>query len=174
MIDAPDRVIPRFPSDKAPLAEAAIRRVLTEINADRNDLALTQGAAGGDLIFAGICQGRGVIVQFMQPFSEPDFIRQSVAVPADGWTQHYLSIKRKLTLPVVQIPDELLINHANPYEACNRWLLDTALRYGSEKVCFICLWNGESGDRAGGTAHMAAQVKDNAGQVIWIDTKKLW
>lgn len=174
MIDSPDRLIPRFPLDKVPVAEAAIRYALAEINANRDDLGLTQGAAGGDLIFAEICQDRGVTIQFMQPFAEPDFIEQSVAVSSDGWKQRYLSVKRKFMLPVVQMPDELLKNNVNPYEACNRWLLDTALRYGAEKVCFICLWDGKLGDNAGGTSHMAAQVKDNAGQVIWIDTKKLW
>ena len=69
MVDAPDRPKPRFPSDKVPLAEAAIAKALNGLGVGPDDLALTQGASGGDLIFAEACLARGVRLQLMQPLS---------------------------------------------------------------------------------------------------------
>ncbi len=65
------------------------------------------------------------------------------------------------------------MGNSYPYERCNLWLLYTALSYGIEKVKLICLWDGEHGDRPGGTAHMYKEIKDRAGQVKHINTKLL-
>ena len=53
---------------------AEIERVLDGLNAGPGDIALTQGAAGGDLIFAEACSKRGVRMQLLLPLPEPDFI----------------------------------------------------------------------------------------------------
>ncbi|HWH82245.1 MAG TPA: tetratricopeptide repeat protein, partial [Burkholderiaceae bacterium] len=61
--DEPGRAKPRLPPEKMPLAQAAIERVLDQLDAGERDLALTQGAAGGDLLFAEACAKRGVKLQ---------------------------------------------------------------------------------------------------------------
>ncbi|MBK8816320.1 MAG: hypothetical protein IPN42_12850 [Methylococcaceae bacterium] len=174
MIDAPGRTLPRFPLNKATIAEAEIMRVLDKLDANHEDLALTQGASGGDLIFAECCQAKNVNIQFLQPFTEQTFIEQSV-IPSEGdWHNRYLVVKKKAAIQVRAMPEAFLIDNGNPFEACNEWLLETALDYGAEKVRFICLWNGEGGDGAGGTAHMVEQVQKSGGSVIWLNTKQLW
>ncbi len=174
MVDAPDRPIPRFPLEKVPIAEVEIAKVLDQLNTGPEDLALTQGASGGDLIFAEACQMRGVKLQLLQPFPEPEFIERSVA-PAEGdWYSRYFAVKAKLTQPVLCMPNELNTAITDPFERCNLWLLQAALAYGSEKLRFICLWNGGGSDGPGGTAHLAAEVKKSTGQVIWLDTRRLW
>ena len=55
MVDAPDRAVPRFPATRVDAAAHRIAAVLDEIGAGPEDLALTQGAAGGDLLFAEAC-----------------------------------------------------------------------------------------------------------------------
>lgn len=175
MVDEPGRDTPRFPLDKVPLAEAAIAKALDDLGAGPDDLAFTQGASGGDLIFAEACQARGVKLQLLQPFPEPDFIERSIA-PADGdWRSRYYAVKAKLEKerPPRSMPDELGKSSRDPYERCNLWLLYTALAYGPEKVRFVCLWNGQSGDAPGGTQHMMLEVKKRTGQVVWLDTRKL-
>ena len=72
------------------------------------------------------------------------------------------------------MPNELGKANRDPFERCNLWLLYTALAYGPEKVKFICLWNGGGGDGSGGTQHMVNEVKKRTGQVIHLDTRKLW
>lgn len=174
MIDAPDRKTPRFPADKEHAAGQRIAATLFGLNAGPQDLGLTQGACGGDILFAEACRRRGVRLQLLQPFEEPEFIEKSVA-PADAdWLKRYLIITSGLETPPLAAPRELgkLPPDMNAYERCNLWLLASALAYGPEKLTFICLWDGGGGEGPGGTAHMVEEVEKQKGRVIWLDTKK--
>jgi hypothetical protein len=62
----------------------------------------------------------------------------------------------------------------SPYEYNNRWMLDAALRFGAERLHFICLWNGQGADGPGGTRHLLQEVQQLGGQVHWLDTTRLW
>ncbi len=178
MIDAPDRASPRFPAEMVPVAAQKIAAAMDELGAGAEDLALTQGACGGDLVFTEACLQRGVRVHWLQPFREPEFIENSVVQCAEPWRKRYLEAKSKLAAPIRSAPDALGTAPANagagyPYERCNLWLLYTALAYGVDKVRFVCLWNGGGGDGPGGTAHMYNEVKRRTGQVKWIDVREL-
>jgi hypothetical protein len=179
MMDAPDRTTPRFPPDKEAIAAQKIAQALEQLGAGPDDLALTQGACGGDLLFTEACQQRGVKVHWLQPFEEPDFIQRSVVRNSEAWRQRYLDAKAKLAGPIRAAPEELgepppTSEPGYPYERCNLWLLYTALACGVNKVRFVCLWNGGGGDGPGGTAHMYNEVKRRTGQVTWLDTRTLW
>ncbi len=178
MVDAPDRESPRLPEDKLPMAGEKITACLRELGAGPEDLALTQGACGGDLLFTEACQALGVRVSWLQPFDEPDFIRSSVVRCGEQWRPRYLAARQQLGQPVLSALRELgappeFADRGYAYERCNRWLLFTALVWGVEKVHFICLWNGAGGDGPGGTAHMYEAVARRTGQVHWIDTRTL-
>ena len=176
-VDAPDRAQPRFPAAMVPRAEAAIHAALEALGAGQADLALVQGAAGGDLLFAQACAARGVRVQLLLPLAEPEFIEASV-LGSDGtedWRASYFDLKTRLHDAPRVMPDELgpLPTHANAYERCNLWLLYSALARGVDTVRFICLWDGGGDDGPGGTAHMYREVKRRTGRVTWIDTRRL-
>lgn len=178
LIDAPDRPTPRFPPEKETGAAREIAAALDRDGAGPDDLALTQGACGGDLLFTEACQQRGVQVHWMQPFREPDFIRKSVVRCGETWRRRYLDARTRLAGPIRSATDELGppppgSEPGYPYERCNLWLLYTALAWGLDKVRFICLWNGEGGDGPGGTAHLYNEVKNRTGRVTWIDTRTL-
>ncbi len=175
MVDAPDRQPPRFP-DKPETLTAAARRIadaLANLDAGPDDLALTQGACGGDLLFTEACQERGVDVQWLQPFPEPEFIEKSVVSRGESWRARYLAAKAKLTRAIRSAPEALgpPPKGTDPYQRCNLWLLYTALSYGIANVQFMCVWNGEGGDGPGGTAHMYEEVKRRTGHVTWIDSR---
>jgi tetratricopeptide (TPR) repeat protein len=177
MVDAPDRQPPRFP-DKPETLTAAARRIadaLANLDAGPDDLALTQGACGGDLLFTEACQERGVDVQWLQPFPEPEFIEKSVVSRGESWRASYLAAKAKLTRAIRSAPEALgpPPKGTDPYQRCNLWLLYTALSYGIANVQFMCVWNGEGGDGPGGTAHMYEEVKRRTGHVTWIDSRTL-
>ncbi len=179
MIDAPGRTPPRFPADKESVAAQSIAEALKMLDVGPEDLALTQGACGGDLLFTEACLRLGVQVHWLQPFREADFIQKSVVQSDEVWRARYFEAKAKLAAPILSAPDELgeplqQAENGYPYERCNLWLLYTALVYGVDKVRFICLWNGGGGDGPGGTAHMYQEVNDRTGQVTWLDTRKLW
>lgn len=176
MVDAPDREQPRFPEAKVEVAGERILEAMRALDAGPDDMGLTQGACGGDLLFTEACQSLGVRVSWLQPFNEPDFILRSVVRCGEHWRQRYLDVRQKLAQPVLSAPGELgeppsYAEKGYAYERCNRWLLDTALACGIQKVHFVCLWNGAGGDGPGGTAHMYEEVAKRTGQVHWIDTR---
>ena len=178
MVDAPDRDQPRFPEDMIESASERIASVLHDLGACPEDLALTQGACGADLLFTEACQSLGVQVTWLQPFDEPEFIRRSVVHCGEHWRDRYLAARQRLQQPILAAPKELgePPDYTEPgyaYERCNRWMLYTALVWGIGKVHFICLWNGGRGDGPGGTASMYDEVAKRTGQVHWIDTRQL-
>ncbi len=175
MIDAPTRTKPRFPPAKESSAARKIAEVLEQLGAGPADLALTQGACGGDLLFTEACQQRGVKVQWLQPFDESEFIQKSVVCHSETWRARYQAAKAKLTTEIRSAPRELgpLPPVSDPYERCNLWLFETAFSYGANKVQFVCLWDGGGGDGSGGTAHMYHEVNRRTGQVTWIDIRTL-
>lgn len=182
MMDAPDRPAPRFPAAKETVAAERVAAALDDLGAGPGDLALSQGASGGDILFLEACHLRGVRLHLLLPLEEPEFIERSILPSANGeqWRDRYYALKSGLTDPPRSMPAELGPlprsgggEETNPFERCNLWLLYTALAWGLDKVRFICLWNGGGGDGPGGTAHMYNEVKRRTGRVTWIDSRTL-
>ncbi len=178
MVDAPDRKQPRFPAEKLLLAQAAIEQALDALGAGAGDLALTQGAAGGDLLFAEACAARGVRVQLLQPLPEPQFVAASILGSSGGeqWRTRYFALKARLADAPRHAPQELGAPPAgvDVWERGNLWLLYTALAQGFDKLRCILLWDGGGGDGPGGTRHMKEAVEQRTGQVTWLDTRTLF
>lgn len=178
MIDESDRATPRFPAEKESIAAQKIAVALDQLGAGPEDLALTQGACGGDLLFTEACQQRGVKMQWLQPYREPEFIQNSVVQSGEAWRNRYLAAKAKVSFPLRNAPESLGEAPRNsapgyPYVRCNLWLLYTALSWGVDKVRFICLWNGVDDGKPGGTAQMYNEVKKRTGHVTWINTEEI-
>lgn len=175
MIDAPDRAYPRFPAHKEPAAAAAIADTLIGLKAGPGDLGLCGGACGGDLLFAEACLRMGVHLLVLIPFDEPTFLVNSVTFAGDDWRERYQAVKanRLTTLLIMTEEFGLTPEDADAYERNNLWLLHTALSMGTEKVCFICLWDGKGGDGPGGTKHMHDEVLKRSGKVSVIDIMNL-
>jgi tetratricopeptide (TPR) repeat protein len=183
MVDAPDRAEPRFPPGKVEAAARRIADALDALNAGPSDLALSQAAAGGDLLFLEACQKRGVRIQVLLPFPEPQFIQHSVLPSANGdaWRRRYFEVMAALRnqpagpSPLRIMPDELgpLPLGVDPFERCNLWLLYTTLSWGIDKTRFVCLWNGGGSDGPGGTEHIYKEVEQRTGRVTHIDTRDL-
>jgi hypothetical protein len=176
MIDAPDRPSPRFPAEKEPIAGAAIDAAVEKTGAAEGDLALCGGACGGDLLFAEAALRRGLRLEIHIPFDEETFLAKSVDFAGPDWRERYFAASRHPHSTVRLAPKELgpLPNDTDPYERNNVWMLDTTMGFDNAEVHFICLWNGQGGDGAGGTQHMMEQVKRGSGRVHWLDTRTLW
>ena len=174
-VDAAGRVPPRFPDDKAAHAGALIDQALHDLDVGPDDLALTQGSSGGDLLFAESAARRGAQLRLMQPAPEPRFIEESVRASANGdaWVQRYLALRRRLPTPPLQLPAAPDASRADRFERCNQWLLDTALGWGPERVRFVCLWDGSPSARPGGTAQMVEEVRRLGVPITWLDARHL-
>ncbi len=177
MVDAPGREAPRFPPALVAAAAARIDAALASVDAGPPDLALTQGAAGGDLLFAEACCARGVRVQLLLPLAEVEFIERSILPSQDGagWLARFRALKLRLADPPLAAPDRLgpLRAGDDAFVRGNRWLLESALALGADRLRFICLWDGGGGDGPGGTRHMIDEVEARGGRVIRIDTRRL-
>ena len=177
MMDAPGRPAPRFPPDKEDIAKQKIVEALDALGAGPDDLALAQGASGGDILFLEACRDRGVRLQLMLPLREPEFIQRSILPSAEGemWRRRYFALTASMKDAPHIMPDELgpPPKDVSPFERCNLWLLYAALAYGIGKVRFICLWDGGGGDGPGGTSHMYNEVKNRTGRVTWIDSREI-
>lgn len=174
MIDAADRETPRFPPESEPLAAAAIEDALSKTGVRRGDLAICGGACGGDLLFAEACLAREMRLEIYIPFEETVFLADSVDFAGGTWRDRYFAIKSRALLHVM--PDELgpLQKGASAYELNNQWMLEKAARFGSERIAFICLWNGQWGDGTGGAKHLMDELRLITKQVYWLDTRQLW
>jgi hypothetical protein len=177
MVDAPGRSLPRFPASLVPAAARRIGTALDAIDAGTKDLALTQGAAGGDLLFAEACLERGVTLRLMLPVAESEFAKLSLLPVLDGaaWQSRYRAVAARLDAPPREAPEVLgaLAEGEDAFVRGNRWLLDTALAFGAERLRCICLWDGGGGDGPGGTRHLIDAVRAVGGDVQWIDTREL-
>ncbi|MBC7944352.1 MAG: tetratricopeptide repeat protein [Burkholderiales bacterium] len=176
MIDAKKRAEPRFPADKEPIARRAIAAKLGEIGAGPDDLAMSSGACGGDLLFAENCLERGLKLELYLPFETPRFIEESVAFAGDAWRARFMSVCRNASTRVRIMSEDLgpIPPSANAFERNNLWQLYTALSLGFDKVHFVCLWNRRGGDGPGGTQHMHDAVKKRSGNVHVLDTNELF
>jgi hypothetical protein len=174
MIDAPDRAKPRFPQDKEPIAARAIASTVADLDIGADDLAICGGACGGDLLFAEAALARGARLEIYIPFEEPAFLEKSVDFANSDWRARYFAAKARATLHVLPLERGQTPASEDPYEDNNVKMLKAASRFGADKVDFVCLWNGEGGDRPVGTSHMVQEVRKKVGRVIWLDTTKLW
>ena len=176
-VDEPDRPVPRFPAEQVTKAARRIDAALDEIGACADDLALTQGAAGGDLLFAEACLARSVPLRLLLPFAEAEFVAVSVLPVVGGadWHARFRRVVARLGEAPLEAPRVLgpLPPGVDAFERANLWLLDTALAFGADRLCCLCLWDGGGADGPGGTRHLVEAVRAAGGRVLRIDTKTL-
>jgi hypothetical protein len=170
MVDRPDRETPRFPATRVPAARRALARLLDRLGAQPPDRAVTGGAGGGDLLFAELALARGMALEVYLPFERERFIATSVMPGGTVWLKRFESViaDPRVALHVVPASDD-----ADAYERCNLAMLDRAAALGKGVFDFVCMWDGESADGPGGTAHMVSAVRERGGVVHWIDTRTL-
>jgi hypothetical protein len=177
MVDAPGRRAPRFPPSKVTAAARRIDAALDALHAAATDLAITQGAAGGDLLFAHACQERRVPLQLMLPLAEAAFVRRAVARSAEPerWLAAWAHVRARLARPPMHLAGDAGASTRgnNAFERCNAWMLRSALAAAPGRVQLLCLWDGREGDGPGGTGHLVQQARHAGVPVTWIDTRQL-
>src|SRR5258706_6721146 len=140
IVDAPDRSRPRFPPLSVDRAGRRIEDALKALGIGPRDIGLTQGAAGGDILFAEACRRCGAHVQLLLPTQEDEFIGTSVLQGGHGgaWRQRYLALKAALASAPCVMPQ----SPGDRYERCNAWMLATATAAasGAQALNFMCLW----------------------------------
>lgn len=173
MLDAPGRAVPRFPPAMEAAARKAIAMQLDDLQAGPGDLAVCGGACGGDLLFAEAVLARGLRLEVYLPFDAETFALGSVDFAGRHWRTRYEAVLTAARVHLMSAERAPLPPGQDPYEATNLWMLEAAQGAQARQMVFICLWNGEGGDGPGGTRHMIDLVRQQQGEVRWIDTRLL-
>jgi hypothetical protein len=159
MIDAADRPVPRFPSDHEPTVQQAIGAVLRDWGIGPGDLCLSGGARGGDVLFAETCLALGARVRLLLPMSVEAFVKRSVEGEGD-WERRFRAL---LDLADVRTQDDgINVGPAeSPFVQGNTELLIAAQVAAAPGIpSVLLLWDGHLGDGDGGTADVAARVRE--------------
>ena len=95
MIDASDRVKPRFPESVAP----NVKRKLGElIDKENIGVVFCSAACGADIVFLEALLERGGRANVVLPFKEEDFIGTSVAFAGGQWEKRFRAILKRATV----------------------------------------------------------------------------
>ena len=181
-IDDPDRQTPRFPPVREARARQAIKDALVEEQQRAEDgiVGLAGGASGGDILFHEICAELQIESQLLLAIPGDSYIDRSVRVAgAPDWVERFRKIEKhakpRLLCKEGRLPSWLAKREENyVWVRNNLWTLYNALAHGGSNVTLIALWNGETGDGPGGTAHMVQEAKARGAKVVILDTRTLF
>ncbi len=135
----------------------------------------TSAACGADLILIESALDLGAEVNVLLPFNRDDFVRTSVAVGGDGWTQRFDAALARATRVISatqesHLGDDVLFEHA-------AMLVEglTALRAAQleTKPSLLCLLDAAEGGRVGGTQRSFDRWKARFGAPELIDLAAL-
>lgn len=183
MIDKPGRAVPRFPAAREATARQAIKQAIEQAQAGwpagARVLGIAGGASGGDILFHEVCAELGIATELYLVMPPAAYIAESVRVdPAidsqPGWIERFYAIRQRCEAAgtshqlgdSAELPPWLSrLRGYSIWERNNRWMLQSALAFGADKLTLVTLWDGLAGDAAGGTQHMV-QVAEAAGAAV--------
>ena len=130
---------------------------------------------GGDILFLEACQRREIPWQITLPLPEQEFINLMIlsSTRGQGWLKRYRALRDARPDAIKILPSDYQANEvtATPTDLCNLRLMKLA--QGPEKLHFLCLWDGHSGEDPGGTGYMYRLATKEAACAEWIDTRLL-
>ena len=150
LIDRPDRAVPRFPAALEPVVRDAIGATVAAL---RPGIGYAAAGCGGDILFLESLARCGAETHIILPYNREQFCADSVdLLPGADWPARYEQVLERAN--EVVIASEHPIGGGMAFEYGFRFL-DGAARVkadelDTELVC-LALWDGRSGDGAGGT-----------------------
>ncbi len=164
-VDAPDRVVARFPAQQECRAKDLISEVVRGLGQDDRFLGLASAAPGADILFHEVCAELNMPSMLCLPMPAADYARLEFQ-DLDAWRSRFLTFQRgqQTVLELSNregLPRWLHGSGTNPWERGNRWVLQMALTAEAVRITLIALWDGkDEGDAPGGTAHMVRLARD--------------
>jgi hypothetical protein len=173
MVDLPSRPRPRFPPAMVPAAADAIAAAM-DLQLEPFDpatvIAISSLARGGDILFQEHARSRNLTPHVVLPFKPEVFVEESVrGVEIGDWEERFWRVWNGT--PPEHREILTVAKDDNPYEACNKRLLELA-RQLSEKVTLIALSDGTA-DGTGGTQDLIHRTREVGAHAEVIDVKKL-
>ncbi|MFT6916640.1 MAG: hypothetical protein ACJAWL_002983 [Motiliproteus sp.] len=177
MLDQQGRFPARFAAEREPAAKAAIRRAVTEEQANDSGalLGIAGGACGGDILFHEVCAELGIDTRLYLALPQDQFVETSVQHAGTSWIERFdrlcLELPTRVLAGAEQLPDWLGGKEEYGIWARNNlWILQHALALGGDRVTLIALWDGERGEGFGGTKDMVHQAQMCGVRTVHLDT----
>jgi len=164
MIDAADRLTPRFPAHKETVVKKKIKNALHDIKATygENLLGIAGGANGGDIIFHEMCDGLQIPTEMYLALPEAPYKEASVSFAGKEWDRRF---DRLLNRPLHLLNPENRSHLGTVWERTNIWMLHNALSHGGTNMTLLALWDGKNGGGPGGTWHMVDVAKKEKAEI---------
>ena len=160
MVDRRDRPVARFPAEREGEVVRRLEEILAREGAGPADLGLCGGAAGGDLIFAETCVGRGVPLELLLPQPLRAFLEQSVDPSGAGWRERFVAVAGTDGVRLeVMAGSRASGRNRGLYSRHVGWLVERSLAWGADRLTVIALWDGKPGDGSGGTADLVEEAR---------------
>jgi len=152
MIDRPDRVSPRFPSELEPAVAREIRNLIDRLDPG---FGFASAACGSDILFLEAMLDRGAEVSIVLPYDRNEFVSDSVDfVPNSNWRSRFDRVLERANRVITASPQKLEIGGI-AYEFCNDLLFGLATiraRQLETTLAPLAVWDGMTGDGPGGAA----------------------
>ena len=173
MIDAPQRKQPRFPAYKEPSVQRELEKCLrAEIENSANEwTGIAGGACGGDILFHELCIHLKIPSEIYLALPIEEFKNASVSFAGLEWEERFERLIKKRTVHILPPPIEDEKN--NVWERANIWMMNLALKNGGDNMTLVALWDGKTGDGAGGTEHMIKVATEQGAKTKIIDINQL-
>ena len=178
--DGPTRRAPRFPPDAEEHARAMIEAALLEAKkaARSGLLGLAGGASGGDILFHEVCSALGIPSRMYLPLPKPEYINTSVAEAGSQWVARFDRLYDQLRAKTLSETDGLprwlrAKKDYSLWQRSNLWILHEALHISNGNVTVLALWDGVTGDGAGGTEDMIKRALEAGVRFVHLDARKL-
>lgn len=166
MVDAPNRIQPRFPPERVAQVRRDIAGELWLID-DPDARAISGLACGGDLLFAEEWLKTGRVLQAFLPRPVEEFLDESVRFAGEEWVTSFHRVVTHVMVSVVG-PDDEMLRLEDPHTANNLRMLESARRQGGS-IHGVFLWDGSGGDGPGGTQQLVSDVLEAGGSVTILD-----
>jgi class 3 adenylate cyclase/tetratricopeptide (TPR) repeat protein len=157
MIDRPNRIQPRFPSQQEPLVRDSLRASLMK---HQPGFGYSSAACGSDILFLETILDLKAEAYIVLPYEKSAFIADSVdTVPGADWRERFESVLDRAT-EVTVCTDRPPSNTEVADEFANltlRGLGRIHARQFDTELIPIVVWDGKPGDGAGGTASMVGE-----------------
>ena len=173
MIDATNRLRPRFPPHLVPAVAKEIKERLHRCDAQ---IGISSAACGSDLLFIEAMLERGAEIHVVLPWRKEEFLRTSVAISDDHyWTERFDQLLGEVTsvtyLSQQSAPSGNL-GYAYCSECMNGMALYRAETMGSD-VTPVAVWDGKRGDGLGGTSSFVHFWRSRQHPVEIIDLSRI-
>jgi hypothetical protein len=173
LIDRPGRPSPRFPPEAEARVKEAIADRLGRLDAG---FGYSSAACGGDILFLEAMAARQGRTNLVLPYAKEQFAEDSVAIiPGGDWETRFARVLEAGS-EVVVATAQRFAEGAVFYEYANLLLLGLAslhARVLDTELVPLVLWDGETGDGAGGTATTVEEWRRFGYQIEVIDLREL-